>query len=348
MTGVIEMGKKQTAARTLPHPTEIQAISLDLGNGYCNLMADGGISADWRSVQGRLSDATRFNDLPFDDVINISGVWWAFGAGAYTYAARSLEDFPATNRYFSEWYKRLFTYALHRAYGVRLGEGIFYPRVVLSIPAGIFANEDVVQRVKESLAGDYQIGTTRGSELRVKIEDGNLQIIPEGAGSYIATATQNQIVQSGLWYVGDGGYLTFDVIAFRDGDYAPDLSVSDAAAGMRYVAAAVSRKLHAAAGNEVRPEDIDPYLTCDAITINGRAYPIGEHRATAICQLVERVAGFITRSMSGQNLTGIILTGGGAEVLRTGLEQALVPLTVIVAPNPRRANVLGGFALIGG
>lgn len=348
------MGKRKTGtaggAPVTLAATQIQAISLDLGNGYCNLRADGGIDCDWRSVQGRLSDATRYGDLPFDDVVDIDGVWWAFGGAAYTYAPRTLEDFPATNRYFSAWYKRMFTYALHRAYGVRLGEGVFYPRVVLSIPAGLFANDDVVKRVKDHLMGDYRIGTTRGTDLHVGIVAGNLQIIPEGAGSYIAAASTltEKGLGNGLWFILDVGYLTSDIVAFRDGDYAPDLSSSDPAAGMRYVAAAVARKLHAAACNEARPEDIDPYLDCEAITLNGKAYPIGEYRAAAIHSLSDRIGGFITRNLSGQNLTGIVLTGGGAKTVQADLEQIAGLPNIVAAPNPRRANVEGGYMLIGG
>lgn len=339
--------KKNSSAAVLPAPTEIDSISLDLGNAYSNLMASGGLSCDWRSIQGRLSDATRLKELPFDHCIQIGGSYWVFGAAAYTWCPRTLEDFPATNRYFSDWYRRLFLYALHRAFGLRLSEGVFYPRVVLSIPAGLYSNEDVVAKVRDTLVGRYCIGTTVGTELHIVVNRDTLQIIPEGAGAYIAcaSAANGAVFQQGLWYVVDVGYLTSDIVAFRDGDYVPDLSNSDPAAGMRYVSAAVARKLHAATDVDLKPEEIDPYLHCDAMTINSVSYPISEYRTGALTNLGTRIAGFVQRNSAGLNLAGIILAGGGADYVRDYISGTGLP-AIHAAPNARRANVEGAFSLI--
>ncbi len=343
------MSKKQTQTIAAPQTaTTIQAISLDLGNAYCNLTASGGLNFDWRSVQGRVSDATRLKDLPFDHVIRIEDQWWAFGQAAYTFAPRTLEDFPATNRYFSAWYKRLFTYALFRAFGLRIGEGVFYPRVVLSIPAGLYSNEEVVSKVKSNLVGSYQIGTTLGTDLHVVISQANMQIVPEGAGAYIAAATapNGGVFTGGLWFVVDVGYLTTDIVAFRDGDYVPDLSNSDAAAGMRHVSAAVARKLHAITGCDLKPEEIDPQLQCETMTINSTPYPLSSIRSEALTALGSRIAGFIQRNASGLNLSGIILAGGGADYVHEYVSGAGLP-AVHLSPNARRANVEGAYSLIG-
>ncbi len=342
--------KKRTNASgtvTLPQPTEVDAISLDLGNAYSNLMASGGLSCDWRSIQGRLSDSTRLKELPFDHCINIGGVHWVFGAVAYTWCPRTLEDFPATNRYFSDWYRRLFLYALHRAFGLRLGEGVFYPQVVLSIPAGLYANEDVVRKVRETLTGSYRIGTTLGTDLNIVISPDALKIIPEGAGAYIACASapNGAVFQQGLWFVVDVGYLTSDIVAFRDGDYVPDLSNSDPAAGMRYVSGAVARKLHAITSVDLKPEEIDPYLQCDAMTVNSVSHPIGAYRTAALTNLGTRISGFVQRNSAGLNLTGIILAGGGADYVKEYVGGAGLP-AIHIAPNARRANVEGAFSLI--
>lgn len=343
------MSKKQTQTIAAPQTaTTIQAISLDLGNAYCNLTASGGLNFDWRSVQGRVSDATRLKDLPFDHVINIEGQLWAFGSAAYTFAPRTLEDFPATNRYFSAWYKRLFTYALFRAFGLRIGEGVFYPRVILSIPAGLYSNEDVVRKVKDNLIGAYTISTVLGTDLHVVIHPGNMQVVPEGAGAYIACASapNGAVFQQGLWFVVDVGYLTSDIVAFRDGDYVPDLSNSDPAAGMRYVSGAVARKLHAITSVDLKPEEIDPYLQCDAMTVNSVSHPIGAYRTAALTNLGTRIAGFVQRNSAGLNLTGIILAGGGADYVHEYISSAGLP-AVHLSPNARRANVEGAYSLIG-
>ena len=68
----------------IPAPTPMQAVALDLGNAYCVLTASGGITATWRSVQGRISEAKRLKDLPFEDVLKFGETWYVFGEKAYT------------------------------------------------------------------------------------------------------------------------------------------------------------------------------------------------------------------------------------------------------------------------
>jgi hypothetical protein len=327
-----------------------RGISLDLGNGYCNLQADGGVAADWRAVQARVSDSRQLDKPPFDHLIKIDGQQYVFGEAAYIYAPRTIEDYPATNRYTSAWYRRMFAYALHRAYGLRLSESPFYPEVVLSIPAEYFANDAVVEAVKRNLIGAYTIETVLGTTLQVVIHAEKLVIIPEGAGSFLAAATiegDQSPLNSGLWIVGDGGYLTFDCIGFLNGDYVPDLSRSDPAGGVSRIASAVNKFIAGETGVSLPTHAIDAQLACDEITVNRRTVNIAGAKRRAIEQLGERVGRFIMEVASGQNLAGVLLTGGAAELLRDAIQApGLPPLSI--APNPRRANVEGGFKLIVG
>lgn len=329
-----------------PQATLIRAISLDLGNAYCNLMADGPVVSDWRSVQGRVSDSRGLKELPFDDVIQIQDTWYVFGEAAYTYAPRTLEDFPATNRYTSKWYKRLFAFALHRAYGLRLADGPFYPAVILSIPASHYSNDLVVEKIRENLIGPYFLVNTHGQATQAVIDSAGLRIIPEGAGSFLAAAAANRNLESGLWFVLDIGYLTSDIVAFRDGDYAPDLATSDSEAGMSRVAKAVARFIVGVTGVELRAADIDPQLHCPSIEINKEMIDIQDVKRTAVVTLGERIARFVMQASAGQNLSGLLLTGGGAELLRDAIQIPGLPIP-IVAPNPRRANVEGAYKLLG-
>lgn len=338
--------KSKPAVLEAPPLVTLRSISLDLGNAYCNLVADGPVVSDWRSVQGRVSDSRGLKELPFDDVIRLNDVWYVFGEAAYTYAPRSLEDFPATNRYTSIWYKRLFAFALHRAYGLRLAEGPFYPDVVLSIPASQYSNDAIVERVRDNLVGPYYLGTTKGTATQAEINPDALHIIPEGAGSFLAAAAANKALERGLWFVLDVGYLTSDIVAFVHGDYAPDLAVSDPAAGMSYVARHVARFIAGETGVDLRPADIDPQLHCPSIEVNKQQIDIQTAKAEALANLGERIARFVTQAAAGQNLSGLLLTGGGAELLRDVIQIPGLP-PIIVAPNPRRANVEGAFQLIG-
>lgn len=320
-------------------------ISLDMGNAYCNMQADGGIVADWRSVQGSVSDAKAYDDLPFDHMIGLDGQWWVFGEKAYTYAPRSIEDYPAINRYWSVWYQRMFGYVLHRAYGLRLGDGPFYPEVVLSIPARLYSNDGLVQKVKDNLARPYVIKTTLGTELQAEMMADNLRIIPEGAGSYLSAAITNPALGRGTWYVIDVGYLTTDIVVFMDGDYVPDLATSSDQAGLRTVAHAIQRFIAAQTSVDLPESAIDAQLNCPTIAVNAAPVDIQYARDKALEELTRRIEKFVSQTSAGQNLSGLLLTGGGADLLHKVLRIPGLP-QITVAPNPRRANVQGAFKLL--
>jgi hypothetical protein len=343
--GLYDMARKKVVEVTVP-----SILAVDLGNAYCNLAADGGIVADWRSIQGRVSDANRMRDLPFDHIIGLGDAWYVFGEAAYTYAPRSLEDFPTTERYTTAWYRRLFAYALHRAYGLRLAEGPFYPKAIVSIPAREFANTRRTEQVRDNLTGPYIIHNTLGSTLQVVMNKEALTIVPEGAGTFfymLDKHSQNgrSSYAQGTWLVLDLGYLTGDVVGFIDGEYIPDMATSDSQAGMRYVAQRVADFVRSEGGPDIPAEHYDPQLGCDSVIINGLAYNIQKERDDARAALAERIVRFITRIAAGQNLSGILLTGGGAEVMGDLLNlKKLPPLTRV--PNPRRANVDGAYSLL--
>lgn len=337
---------KRTATKLTVEPTIPSIISGDLGNAYGNIKADQGIEIDFRSVQGRISDANRMSELPFDHCLQIDGSWYVFGEEAYKLAPRTLEDFPATSRYTDIWYKRLFTYALHRVYGIRLGEGWISPRIVLSIPAALFKNDGIVEQIKANLVSPYKLITTHaGCTPMIQVSPENLTIIPEGAGSYLAAAASSKPMESGLWLVVDVGYLTTDIVAFLDGDYLPDLAASDPAAGMSSVAQAVANHIAAASGVDLPASTVDRDLRCPAILINGITIPIEEQRNAALTRLGERIGRFLVQHAARQNVSGVLLTGGGAELLRDRVHARGLP-GVSIAPNPRRANVEGGYKLL--
>ena len=348
------MGRKKAAvadpvATIEQTATDIRAISLDMGNAYSNLQADGGISADWRSIQGVVSENSRIGDLPFDTVINYDGAWRAYGELAPTYTNR-IEDYPTTERYTSRFYKRLFAYALHRAYGLRVQESPFYPKVIVSIPAKEYANNDRVQQVKANLSGAYLIENTQGATLQVEIMTDKLTIIPEGAGTFFyqlkaADVGGASVVASGLWYVLDLGYLTADVLAFKDSDYMPDNASSRTNLGMRVIAERIAKYVRGKNGPDLDPSDYDRELQCDSISRNGHQYAIAETRNQALADVGERITRFLTQEASGQNLAGVLLTGGGAELLRPYISAPGLP-AIILVQHPRRANVEGAYKLL--
>lgn len=326
-----------------PMPTPPTRISVDLGNAYSNLIANNGISSDWRSVQGVISDANRVKELPFDHCLNIDGTWYVFGEAAYTFAPRSLEDFPAVSRYTSNWYRRNLVYAMHRAFGLQLSNGILAPELVMSLPARLYSNPGFVDEVRRGLEGEYHPMNTQNTRLNFRL--GGIVFLPEGFGSYLHAAATYTQMERGLWYVVDLGYLTTDIVACQDGEYIPESADSDAAAGMGGVAQAVARYIEATQRVSLRPADIDPQLACDAIVVNGREVSIKATRDSALTALAARIARFITQKAAGQNLTGVLLTGGGAALISGKVALHDLP-NPILCPDARRANVLGGLALL--
>ena len=346
------MGRKKVQPQaTAEHTaTAISSISIDLGNAYSSVRADGGIDADWRSVQARLGTSSQMTAPPFDSTIKLQNEWYVFGAAAYTYATQ-IEDYTTTDRYTTPWYKRLFAFALHKAYGLRVSESPFYPRVVASIPAKEYANDARVALVKDNLVGGYVIGNILdGDALQVVIDPENLTIIPEGLGAYysmLSTADNGglSVYSSGQWAVLDLGYLTADLVMFRDGNYMPEKSTSDANYGMQEIAATVAKYVRGQGGADMPPEYYDGQLACDSVTVSGKTYAIKAARDTALAALGEGLGRFVAKAARGQSLSGLLLAGGGAEFFRDKIKVAGMP-PVITIPNARRANVNGAFGLI--
>jgi hypothetical protein len=342
--------KKQSVVEQIqPRATEISYLSVDLGNAFSSIRADRGITADWRSIQGIVSNKKNMKEMPFDSVIKYDGQWHVFGSAADRLASR-VADHPSTERYTSDWYKRLFAFALHKAYGLRLGEGIFYPQVVSSIPAREYASDVRVQKVKENLLGTYFIENTLGGALQVVIDPANLTIIPEGAGTFFHMLDQGDLhgktmYAKGLYYVIDIGYLTTDIIAFQDGEYLPELATSDPSLGMRFVAEQIARYVVSQGGSNLDPAKYDEDLKCDVKIVNGAGYQIAETREHALNELGESIAHLLQRVSTDRNVSGIIQGGGGSEHLARRIKASNLP-AIIEAPNPRRSNVDGAYTFI--
>lgn len=348
------MAKSKKSVDTQPvlkEATPINFVSVDLGNANCNLRADGGIVADWRSIQGTLSNRRNMNEQPFDSVIKYQDQWYVFGNDARRLASR-VADHPSTERYTSEWYKRLFSYSLHRAYGLRINNGLFYPHVVASIPAREYASDTRVDSVIKNLSGEYVIENTLGGQLQVVVNPENLTIIPEGAGTYFHMLNQGDnngraMYAEGLWFIVDIGYLTTDIVAFQDGEYLPELATSDPSLGMRFVAEQIARHVVSRGGPNLDPSNYDEDLSCEAKIVNGTAYKIAGTRESALNELGESIAHLLQRVATDRNVAGVVQGGGGSTYLSRRIKARNLPV-IIEAPNSRRSNVEGGYSLIAG
>ncbi|MBX3082953.1 MAG: ParM/StbA family protein [Anaerolineae bacterium] len=336
----------------MPKPCYPKKISFDIGNGYMNATTDCGIPVDARSIQAPVSDAKRFNDLPFEHCLKFDDQWYVFGEACYTYAPKTGQDMTVTNRYMSDWYKRLFTYGLHRCYGliIQQPEAVpaerLEPQIVLSIPAVLFKDEAVTAKIHAHLCGTYHIQTTL-CDYNVYITPENLTIIPEGAGSFLSACAEYAAPHTGTWAVVDVGYLTTDIVIFRDEDYIADLADSDTAAGMNSVSKHIKGHVFAQHKIDLQTSIIDQHIDCDTISVHALSIPIQDVKHAALTALARQINQFIQVATAGVLITGIILTGGGAKLLLDYIKGpgSIVPLKLT---NHRRGNCDGGYLMLAG
>lgn len=347
--------KKSTteSQATPPVPTPIEWVVMDLGNGFSKMLCSGqDVPIRWRSVQGQVGRKTRMNELPHDWTIKWRGTPYVFGDRAYIECPDSLEDFPTTDRYTSDWYKRMFAFALHKAYGLRLSQGdgapAFAPEIVASVPAKEYANAARLEAIKDNLLGLYQIETVLGTTTEVEVSDANLTLIPEGAGSFLfMTAQGNSALEKGLWVVLDLGYLTGDVVFFKDGSYVTDSSDSDDKLGMINVSERVAESIRGQGGPSLTPAEIDPMVNDPCITANGNPYTVSDAYHEAMTELGRRAAGFLQRKCAGKNIAGILLTGGNADKQATFIVPPKLPIP-IVCTDGEHGNIRGAAAMVRG
>ena len=349
------MTKRQTQPKTdqlLPAEAAQKVIdlfnlSLDLGNAYANGRADNGLAFDYRSIIAPLGDANRLNWTKADEdsVIKYGDQWYVFGDRAYTLAPDTIEEYPTVNRYTSTWYKVLFAAALHRAFVARIGEGIIYPRLIVSIPAALFKSKGEAERVKANLIGEYRIDNVMGSTLAVNILPNKIVIVPEGIGTFfqfVFGGGQNEQFKTGTWVIADSGYLTLDAVFVRDSAYMPELAQSDEKTGISVVSEKLREYVRENARVRLDRATIDRGLECDSITVNEKPVNISALKQKAFTALAARAAKLVETWAAGQNLRGVILTGGGAPYLYPYMESANLP-KIFLAQNPRRANVEGAY-----
>lgn len=340
--------KKKTKRVSPPVQGETQEIlAANLGNGYTNWVASTGKRGDFRSVTARVSKANRLVDLNAENVIVLDGELIAFGEYAYRAAPYNVQEQTRINRYTEPLYRELMACALYTAFSEYIGTQLVYPRVMIDVPAQVYKQTAIVDRIKANLQGQYRIGNPSGGELVLDVQ--HLTIVPEGIGAYfyeIFGAGNDQRVQNGTWVFLDIGYLTSDVVIVRDADYLSDAARSDPQLGISRVAEQVLEFIHSETGVLLQRAEIDRALNCPSVEVNGVQVDYSVARDAALQQLAYGVVEFLRQSIKGLNVRGIKLVGGGAEYLMPHLRQGNGIPPIMMAANPRRVNVEGLYAYL--
>jgi hypothetical protein len=344
------MSKKVAVSPRLPQGKDSERkplYSFDLGNGFCKVRSEQ-VSADYRSIYGVLSRRNTLVNVADRLVIQLDDTRYVFGDDVRLLCDTEPTALTSRIRYTSDRYRLLFASALWRTFGQCAGEGILYPRGVISIPVGEF-NVQKDREVRQLLQGDYEIHGLNEATLYVQIQPQDLIIIPEGLGTFwLAAFLDNGAMEeryaAGSTAIIDSGYYTTDVVLMQDGVYVVG-GAQSADIGMGTVAAAVLEDLRRQGAYGLDVWQVDEMLAQEAITVNGVEYSLKQSVDTELSALAERILNFVNSTLRGKNIRTVILGGGGAALLHPYLGANKAGQWRLSA-DTRRGNVEGAFRFL--
>jgi hypothetical protein len=313
------------------------------------------------SVYAPLSTRASDDDLPSPrELLKIDddAEWNVFGHRINIYGDTSrAEAYNNITRYWSKWYLRHVMYPLMLAAQAQSldEEEPIYPRVLLSVPASIYANKEYLTKVRQNLEGKngthtvtYQDDQRKSHKVVFGFDTdpkrGNVVIRPEGTGSYYRKFVQEtdyeergalihglpptthfleQDVLVAAW-----GWLTLSVIGFSKGKPIQGFAWSNAHVGLMQL----GQRLLPHIGNPINPPAtlIDQWLRADdEISVNGHKHRIRKIRAKLAQELANEALNWAMtmKNQSKINFDVMLLTGGTTEYLFGGT----APLVKIAA-----------------
>jgi hypothetical protein len=323
-------------------------FAFDLGNGYSKLRTVDR-TVEFRSIYGKLSRRNTLINLADQLVIDLDGTQrYVFGDDVRLLCDSEPTALTSRIRYTSDMYRLFFASAFWKVFGHLAGEGILYPRGVLSIPVGEF-NVQKDKEVRQLLQGDYAINGLNGATLHVQMQPQDLIIIPEGQGTFwdMAFAPDGTMLEryiKGSTAVVDIGYYTTDIVLLQEGIYVVG-GAQSSDIGIGNVAAAVLEDLRRQGAYGLDIWQLDEMLSQPRLEINGQTYDTSISVHNELVTLTERIMNFANSTLRGKNIRNVILTGGGSQLVYPYLNKALLP-NWLLAVNPRRGNVDGAFQFL--
>ena len=245
-------------------------------------------------------------------------------------------------------------FALSDQYAARLFGAINYMQpnlpadvidiLVLGLPLNTYPK--LHQKLAERFTGSFTINDA-GERITIR----SCHVYPQPLGSYMSYVAANPTPgKTPLALSVDPGYHTVDWFVCR-GMSAND-SLSDAVQrGMGSVLRAIADSMIAAHNFDATPAElirrIDNSLTTgDPFQLFGHAFDLQPHMAAGN-DVIQEAAQAIKNSVgSGSDIDVIILSGGGAALYATAVQEKFPQHRVVALENPALANVRG-FHLIG-
>ncbi len=235
----------------------------------------------------------------------------------------------------TDHYRALLMEALYR-----LGER-YVALLVLGLPTDLYMNDKEQLQHLKGFVGHHQI---HGRDVVVQ----DVVVCNQPMGSTAAFARRR-----GRVAVIDIGYRTTDTTLMVNGRIDPS-GYSTCQTASRDVCDAVAREFGASTGIDVSADMVDQAFRAGGMTIERRLkiYDLREHLDAVAPALAETIWASVqtTLRQSVTLLDQILLTGGGAHLLRSYFEALVSPVPVTVPSDPAKANVEGylqlGAALI--
>lgn len=275
--------------------------------------------------------------------------YWVYGSRLPTLADTSrMASYTNETRYWSEWYRRFIALSLMwGAFAQDYTREPQAPRVLLSIPAGVYTDADKLAKVKDNLYGKNGVHTVwtvgdKGKEIPYRFvldpsKDGNVVIRAEGAGSYLRALVaeldyaEHQTLVNGLppttsfasqrVLVLAWGWLTLSIIGYDCGTPIKGLGKSNPYVGM----SSMGLRLLSHIGNPfgVTPAQLNDWLVSpgDTISVNGKKYSgmVELRRQLARDLANEGINWAMSQKTATQlDFDALLVTGGTGEFLFGG------------------------------
>ncbi|MEP7287060.1 MAG: ParM/StbA family protein [Chloroflexota bacterium] len=319
--------------------------SFDLGNAGAKIKtAD--FETEFRSIAGRLSKSKTFGEVKSLLAFQFEGDALVFGDDTRDLIDGEPIAYTDMTRYTDGFYRKLFAAALWRSFSHLATDGVVYPTIVCSIPVSEYA-DGKSEDVKKNIGGLYVMDNLAGDiTLHVKIEPGNLVIIPEGAGAYFqALYAPDSGLASREVAILDIGFYTTDLVIFNKGNYVTG-SAKSVRHGVQQVASDVHRYLRTKYKYEGDLWAVDSALEAGCIEIGTHCRGFAEQRDSAYADLLDDLLAFYRSNKGARTPGAIVISGGGATGTYKFLPDALKDEGWRVSSNPRRANADGAFEFL--
>lgn len=210
--------------------------------------------------------------------------------------------------------------------------------LVTGLPVSHHADASKREALRARLCRKHAVGARTINVLRV-------EVVPQGLGAFVASADVSEQVASSFdtVLVVDVGHYSVDWVVVSDGRWRPKESGSSFS-GTHTILQAASSLIRERDGLTLTPDVLMRAVVegKPRVEVNGIGIDVQGTIRHAADGVVRRVVSGIRSALpNGEQVTTIVLTGGGAPYYKESLQTAFPKIRQIVHPKPAMANAIG-------